>query len=103
MTATRDTDNWTRAAEERLLEEALRLAPIDGWTERTVRLAGRAGGVSGGRTAAPLPRGPPDLAALLSRRHDQRALLMLKDVDPQSLKIRERIARAVEARIDAVG
>lgn len=98
-----DEADWTRAAEDRLLGEALRLAPLEGWTERTVRLAGKAAGFSDGETELLLPKGPTDLAALLSRRHDARALLMLKDVDPAALKIRERIARAVEARIDAAG
>jgi ubiquinone biosynthesis protein COQ9 len=98
-----DPVDWTRTAEQQVLEEAIRIAPLEGWTSRTVRLAGRAAGFSDGETELLLPRGPADLAALLSRRHDARALLMLEAVDPQTLKIRERIARAVEARIDAAG
>lgn len=94
---------WIRAAEDTILEQALRLAPLEGWTERMARLAGRAAGFSDGETELLLPRGPADLAALLSRHHDRRALQMLAEVDPQGLKVRERIARAVEARIDAAG
>src|SRR5690348_11411450 len=93
--------DWTEAAEARLLDEAIRLAPSEGWTARTVRLAGRAAGFSDGETELLLPQGPGDLAALLSRRHDARTRLMLGDLDPASLKIRERIARALEARLDA--
>jgi ubiquinone biosynthesis protein COQ9 len=99
---TEDAD-WTRAAEDRVLEEAVRLAPTEGWTARMARLAGRAAGFSDGETELLLPRGPADLAALLARRHDARALLMLQEVDPQALKVRERIARALEARLDAAG
>jgi ubiquinone biosynthesis protein COQ9 len=46
-----------------------------------------------------VPHGPADLAALLSRRHDARALAALGD--PHNMKIRERIRRGVEARLDA--
>ena len=41
------------------------------------------------------------LAALLSRRHDDRALAALVEFDVAALKIRERIARAVSARLEA--
>lgn len=95
------TADWTGTAEDRLLEEAIRLAPVEGWTTRTVRLAGQAAGFSDGETELLLPRGAADLAALLARRHDQRALLMLQPIDPQALKVRERIAQALEARLDA--
>lgn len=98
-----DPADWTRTAEQQVLDEAIRIAPLEGWTSRMARMAGRAAGFSDGETELLLPRGPADLAALLSRRHDARALLMLQAVDPQALKIRERIARAVEARIDAAG
>lgn len=98
-----DPVDWTRTAEQQVLEEAIRIAPLEGWTSRMTRLAGRAAGFSDGETELLLPRGPADLAALLSRRHDARALLMLEAVDPKTLKIRERIAQAVEARIDAAG
>jgi ubiquinone biosynthesis protein COQ9 len=79
----------------------LAIAPGEGWSPRMARLAGRAAGLSDGETELLIPRGPADLAALLSRRHDARALDLLKDVDPAALKVRERIARGVEARLDA--
>jgi ubiquinone biosynthesis protein COQ9 len=96
-----EADAWTREAEDALLEQAIRLAPLEGWTSRVARLAGRAAGFSEGETELLLPRGPQDLAALLSRRHDARALAILEPLDPETLKIRERIAQAVEARLDA--
>jgi ubiquinone biosynthesis protein COQ9 len=101
--AARPQDTWTKDAEQRLLEQAIRLAPIEGWTRRMSRLAGLAAGFSEGETELLLPRGGVDLAALFSRRHDARALLMLQGVDPATLKVRQRIARAVEARLDAAG
>ncbi|WP_397421032.1 COQ9 family protein [Phenylobacterium sp.] len=99
MTA-QDSD-WAAITEQRLLDEALRLAPIHGWTHRTVGLAGKALGLSAGETGLLIPHGPADLAALLSRRHDDRALALLSEVHASNLKIRERIRRAVEARLDA--
>lgn len=92
---------WAETTEQALLDEALKLAPIHGWTRRTTVLAGEALGMSTGETELLIPHGPTDLAALLSRRHDARALATLADVHASNLKIRERIRRAVEARLDA--
>ena len=92
---------WAAATEQALLDEALKLAPIHGWTGRMARLAGEAHGLSAAETELMIPHGPEDLAALLSRRHDARALAILSNVHPDNLKIRERIRRAVEARLDA--
>lgn len=97
---TQDSD-WAATTEQRLLDEALKLAPLHGWTHRTALLAGKALGLSAGETELLIPHGPADLAALLSRRHDDRALALLGEVHASNLKIRERIRRAVEARLDA--
>ena len=93
--------DWAQATEQALLDEALKLAPVHGWTRRTATLAGQALGMSQGETELLVPHGPTDLAALLSRRHDARTLAALADVHASNLKIRERIRRAVEARLDA--
>jgi ubiquinone biosynthesis protein COQ9 len=94
------SEEWAKAAEQQVLDEALKLAPYQGWTSRMAKAAGRAAGFSEGETELLIPHGPADLAALFSRRHDARAMVVLGGVDPEALKIRERIARAVEARID---
>lgn len=93
--------DWAEATEQQVLDAALKIAPQEGWTSRLATLAGKACGLSEGETELLLPQGPADLAALLSRRHDARALQALAAVDPATLKIRERIARAVEARLNA--
>jgi ubiquinone biosynthesis protein COQ9 len=95
-----EPEAWAREAEDALLEQAIRLAPSEGWTSRMARLAGQAAGFSEGETELLAPRGPADLAALLSRRHDARALVILAGTDPATLKMRERIAQAVQARLD---
>lgn len=100
MMIPQDSD-WASTTEQALLDESLKLAPIHGWTQRTVTLAGKALGLSQGETELLIPHGPADLAALLSRRHDARALAALAEVHASNLKIRERIRRAVEARLDA--
>lgn len=92
---------WAAETEQKLLDAALTLAPAQGWTRGTVVLAGEAVGMNAAETELLLPHGPADLAALLSRRHDTRALAALADLDPGALKIRERIRRALEARLDA--
>ena len=98
---TMQDSDWAATTEQRLLDEALKLAPLHGWTHRTALMAGKALGMSAGETGLLIPHGPADLAALLSRRHDDRALALLGEVHASNLKIRERIRRAVEARLDA--
>jgi ubiquinone biosynthesis protein COQ9 len=93
--------DWTQAAEQRLLDAALCLAPAVGWGATLVTGAARQAGFSPGEVLLVLPNGARDLAALLSRRHDAAGLAALAGSDPKSLKMRERIARGVEARLDA--
>ena len=94
-------EDWASATEQQVLDQALKLVPHEGWTSRMATLAGKAAGLSAGETELLLPQGPADLAALLSRRHDARALEALASLDPAALKIRQRIARGIAARIDA--
>jgi len=96
-----DTDAWARETEDQILSAAIPLAATEGWTSRLARRAGAETGLSPAETDLLLPNGPADLAALLSRRHDARAMTLLAGVDPTALKIRERIRAAVEARLDA--
>ena len=76
-------------------------APALGWNSRLVRAACEAEGMSLGDQELLLPNGARDLAALLSRRHDARALEALKATPPETMKIRQRIAAAVSARMEA--
>ena len=95
-----ETD-WADEAELRVLDAALALAPALGWNNRLAARAGAEAGLAPGETTLLLPGGARDLAALFSRRHDQAALAALAGLDPKSLKMRERISRGVEARLDA--
>ena len=93
--------DWGDRMEQAVLDAALGLAPKLGWNSRMVRAACAANGLSLGDEELLLPNGARDLAALLSRRHDDRALADLAEVEAKSLKMRERIARAVSARMEA--
>jgi len=96
-----EESDWASTMEQAVLDAAVRLAPELGWNARLVRAACAAEGLSPGDQELLLPNGARDLAALLSRRHDARALAALAELDVGALKIRERIARAVTARLDA--
>ncbi|MBU1346364.1 MAG: COQ9 family protein [Alphaproteobacteria bacterium] len=90
--------DWADRMEQTVLDSALELAPRLGWNGRMVRQACAANDLSEGDQELLLPNGPRDLAALLWRRHDEQALAALGD--PDGLKIRERIAKAVSTRLE---
>lgn len=96
-----DTADWADTTEQRVLDEALRLAPRLGWNTGMARAAAVAAGLNAGEAQLLLPQGPRDLAALLSRRHDKTALATLNALDPPPAKIRDKIRAGVVARLDA--
>jgi ubiquinone biosynthesis protein COQ9 len=96
-----DAEDWAGAAEERVLDHAVRLAAERPWNDALAAAAAAAAGLSAADGRLLLPGGAADLAALLYRRHDAAALAVLAEVDPSALKIRERIRQAVMARIEA--
>lgn len=93
--------DWAEQTEQAVLDIAVRRAPGLGWNGQLVRAAGAEAGLSDGDIELLFPNGARDLAALLSRRHDDRAMEALSALDPATLKIRERIARSVSARLEA--
>jgi ubiquinone biosynthesis protein COQ9 len=93
--------DWAAGAEARVLGEALKLAPGQGWTWAMAYAAGAAAGFSKGETELLLPAGPRDLAALHARACDAAAMAQLAEIDPKSLKIRERIRAGALARTQA--
>jgi len=93
--------DWADQAEQRMLDAAIALAPDLGWSGMLFARAAMQAGLSRGEAMLLLPNGARDLAALLSARHDQAALEALAGVDAKALKMRERIRRGVEARLEA--
>lgn len=94
-------EDWAEAAEARVLDAALAIAPETGWNSRLVARAAKAAGLSRGEAELLLPNGARDLAALAARRHLRRTFEKLDGLDPRSLKVRERIRRAASAKVDA--
>jgi ubiquinone biosynthesis protein COQ9 len=93
--------DWADDARRRLLLAALPHVSRLGWTSRLMAQAARGAGLSPAEAELLAPEGPRDLAALMARRHDARALAALAGVDPLSLKVRERIRAGVLARCQA--
>jgi ubiquinone biosynthesis protein COQ9 len=93
--------DWAVRTEQQVLDAALARVVETGWNRALVERAAADAGLSSGDADLLLPNGPADLAALLSRRHDQRGMEALAEVDPTTLKVRERIFRGVEARLEA--
>jgi ubiquinone biosynthesis protein COQ9 len=93
--------DWADLAEQRLLDSALPHVARLGWTGPAMRAAAKDARLSLAEAELLAPSGPRDLAALLARRHDERALGALSTIDPLSLKVRERIRAGVLARCQA--
>ncbi|MDO1560010.1 COQ9 family protein [Brevundimonas sp. 2R-24] len=94
-------DQWAADREQAILDQALSRVGVLGWTRRAVHAAARAAEVSIPDADLLMPSGPRDLAALYSRRLDARMMARLEAIDAGALKIRERIATGVRARLEA--
>ena len=94
-------EQWAEETEQALLDAFLPHAAHEGWSARALARAGADIGLGAGDVGLLCPNGPRDLAALFSRRCDVEALETLRAMDPPPAKIREKIARGVEARLDA--
>lgn len=82
------------------MDAALPLAAALGWTQGLLVAAAAKAGLGAPEADLLLPHGPADLAALLSRRHDQLMLSELAGTDPASLKMRQRISLGITTRLD---
>ncbi len=87
---------------DRLTQAAVSHAAFDGWTDETVRLAGEEAGLSAEAVLLAAPRGALDLIARWSAQMDQEMLDRMADADLKSMKIRQRVTFAVQARLDAI-
>jgi len=101
IAAMAEAADWAVETEARLLDAALPHVRDLGWTSRLVRRAAGLVGLTPAEAGLLLPQGARDLAALFSYRQDETAMAELAGVDPAGLKMRERIARGVQARVAA--
>ena len=87
---------------EQLLDAALAHVPFDGWSETTFKAAIQDCGVDPTVARAVCPRGAVDLAVAYHHRGDAQMLAALSAADMKDMRFRDKVARAVRLRIEAV-
>ncbi|WP_411818470.1 COQ9 family protein [Hyphococcus sp. DH-69] len=85
-----------------ILEKLLPLVPFDGWTDTALKLAAREAGVEDATIRAAFPRGAIDAIRAWSARSDERMRKAMEAPEFKGLKIREKVAFAIRARLDAI-
>lgn len=88
---------------DRLTQAALPHAGFDGWTDETLRQARKDAGLGAEAVLLAAPRGALDLIAHWSSQMDQEMLGRMEVADLKSMKIRQRVTFAVQARLEAIG
>ena len=83
-----------------LLDAALGHVPFDGWSDKTLTAAATDAGIAPGLARSVFPRGVVDLALAYHQRGDARMVAQLGQIDLSALRYRDRIARAVQVRLD---
>jgi ubiquinone biosynthesis protein COQ9 len=82
-----------------LIEAILPDVPFDGWSRATIAAAARRIGVDEAEVVSLFPGGPRDAVAAFSRWADRKMLVALDRVPLEAMKVRERVATAVRARL----
>jgi ubiquinone biosynthesis protein COQ9 len=90
------------ATSEALLLAALPDIPFDGWNRGTIEAAGRRLGLDAAAVAELFPGGVRDAVALFSGWADRQMLKALAGRDLSAMKVRERVATAVRARLEVL-
>lgn len=85
-----------------LLDAAMAHVAFDGWSETTFQAAINDSGVDAAVARAVCPRGAVDLAVAYHKRGDQLMLDAIKAEDMREMRFRDKIARAVELRLEVV-
>jgi ubiquinone biosynthesis protein COQ9 len=86
-----------------LLDAALMHVVFDGWSEATFQAAIHDSGIDMVVAQAVCPRGAVDLAVAYHKRGDAQMIEALASEDLNEMRFRDRIARAVQLRLQAVG
>ena len=84
----------------KILKEALKLAPFDGWNKQTLSNAAAKAGFAPEYSQIAFPGGAKDAIDFFLRDLDQQMLDKLSKTGLESLKIRDRITLAVRTRIE---
>jgi ubiquinone biosynthesis protein COQ9 len=85
-----------------LLEAMLPDVPFDGWSMAALKAGAGAIGLAPDEALRLFPEGPGEAALWLDDWADRRMLTALERMDLPALKVRERVAAAVEARLAAL-
>lgn len=92
--------NETRDA---ILKAALKIAPFEGWTRLTLKRAVRDAGLPEGSDELYFENGVADLLTHWSHDLNAKAEQSIRELDLESLKIRERVTQGVLLRLQAIG
>ncbi|MHC8509198.1 MAG: COQ9 family protein [Rhodospirillales bacterium] len=95
-------DEGTQALREQLLEGMLQNAPFDGWSTHALRAAAKGLGLPAVTVKQAFPGGVVEAAELWSELADARMLDALGAQDLGAMRVRDRIAAGVRARIAAI-
>ena len=85
-----------------LIEAMLPDVPFDGWSRAALRAAARRIGVPAAEALALFPNAPIDFVACFSRWADRQMLDRLETLPLDQLRVPERIALAINTRIEIV-
>ncbi len=86
-----------------LIQAMLPDVPFDGWSRAALRAAARQTGMPVAEALALFPGGPADFVACFSRWADRHMLARLESLPLDQLRVPERIALAVNIRLETIG
>ncbi len=85
-----------------VLAEALKMAAFEGWTGQMLASAGESVGIAPASIRAAFPGGVRDLLRYWSAETDRTMSAAMSGPEYEALKIREKVAFAIQARLDAL-
>jgi ubiquinone biosynthesis protein COQ9 len=88
---------------DRLLMAALANVPFDGWSIAALRAGARAAGIAEAEALALFPRGAAELVEWFSGWADRAMLARLDSGEFSALKVRDRVAAGIRARLAVLG
>lgn len=94
------TDDPIEDAQREILAAALPHVPFDGWSDAAIAAGAAEAGIDRNVAKLAFPRGGVDLAIFHHREGDRAMLARLAETDLSVMRIRERVAFAVRARLE---
>jgi ubiquinone biosynthesis protein COQ9 len=88
------------AMRARILDRALAHVPFDGWTEKALLEGAKDAGYAPAMALDAFPGGVPDALDYAAARADAAMLDALEEVDLAKLRVRDRVAAAIRARLE---